>query len=329
VTVPALLLVIAGLALLSLLLGSGRLEPGAALRYLLGDPAARAQHQLGYAVGQVRLPRTIAALLVGAALGTAGALLQAVTRNPLAETGLLGVNSGAALAVVIGLTWCGVSSPYGMLVCALLGGLAASAAVLLLANGRRGATPLKLILAGAALGATFRGLASYVLLGSQATFDQYRYWTIGSLAGVTTRTCLTMAPLIALGLAGGLLCSRPLGALALGDDAARALGHRPGLVRLAAAGAVALLAGAAVAIAGPISFLGLLAPHAARRLTGHRLLARTVLSALVAAAVLLAADILARIVVRPFETPVSVLLAMVGGPLLIWLARTRHTEVGT
>ncbi|MDI3385091.1 iron ABC transporter permease [Streptomyces sp. B-S-A8] len=311
------------LALASLLIGTGSTPVGRAWDFLLGDPTARADAQLRLAVLDVRLPRTVAAVLVGVSLGAAGCLLQAVTRNPLAETGLLGVNSGAALGVVTGLTYFGVNSPYAMLVWALAGGMAASAVVLLLAaSGRAAGSPLRLVLAGSALGATFHGLTSYVLLSTQSTFDTYRYWTIGSLAGIETADTYPLLPLIALGLLVAFGCARPLGALALGDDSARSLGHHPGRIRLVVAAAVTLLAGSAVALAGPVAFLGLLAPYAARTVSGPRIASQLLLSALVAANVLIVADLLARVVIRPWETPVSVLLAFVGGPLLIWIART-------
>lgn len=318
-----LVLLLPALVLLSLLIGTGSSSVGGAWDYLVGDPAARADAQLRLAVVDVRLPRTLAAVLVGACLGTAGCLLQAATRNPLAETGLLGVNSGAAFAVVLGLTFFGADSPASLLVWALAGGMAASAAVLLFAaSGRGGGSPLRLVLAGSALGATFHGLTSYVLLGTQSTFDTYRYWTIGSLAGIETSDLLPLLPLIAVGLLTALGCARPLAALGLGDDGARSLGHHPGRIRLVVAAAVSLLAGCAVAVAGPIAFLGLFAPYAARALAGARMTAQLVLSALIAADIMIVADILARIVIRPWETPVSVLLAFVGGPLLVWIARS-------
>ncbi|MEU6285091.1 iron ABC transporter permease [Streptomyces sp. NPDC047028] len=318
-----LLALLLGLGLLSLLVGTGSSPPGRAWDYLLGDPSARADPQLRLAVADVRLPRTLAAVLVGVCLGTAGCLLQAATRNPLAETGLLGVNSGAAFAVVLGLTFFGVDSPPALLLWALAGGMAASAVVLLLAaGGRTAGSPLRLVLAGSALGATFHGLTAYVLLGTQSTFDVYRYWTIGSLAGVRTSDLLPLLPLAATGLVVALGCARPLSAVGLGDDSARSLGHHPGRVRLVVAGAVSLLAGCAVAVAGPIAFLGLLAPYTARAVAGARMTAQLVLSALVAADIMILADILARVVIRPWETPVSVLLAFVGGPLLVWIARS-------
>lgn len=311
------------LALLSLLVGAGSSSAGQAWDFLLGDHAARANAQLRLAVLDIRLPRTFAAVLVGVCLGTAGCLLQAATRNPLAETGLLGVNSGASFAVVLGLTYFDAVSPAALLVWALLGGTAASAIVLgLAASGRAAGSPLRLVLAGSALGATFHGLTSYVLLGTQSTFDTYRYWTIGSLAGVETATLVPLLPLVVVGLLVAFACARPLSALGLGDDSARSLGHHPGRIRLAAAAAVSLLTGCAVAVAGPIAFLGLLAPYAARAVTGARLAAQLALSALIAADVMICADVLARVVIRPWETPVSVLLAFVGGLLLVWIARS-------
>ncbi|KAF4406444.1 MULTISPECIES: FecCD family ABC transporter permease [Streptomyces] len=320
----ALAAALLALSLLSLLTGSNTIPMSRSWDFLTGDPSARADAHVRLAVMDVRLPRTLAGILVGAALGAAGCLLQAVTRNPLAETGLLGVNSGAALGVVVGLTYFGTDSAYGILLWALAGGVLASGVVLLLAaSGRAAASPLRLVLAGSALGATFHGMTSYVLLGTQSTFDDYRYWTIGSLANVETSTALALAPLVVAGLAIAFGAVRPLSALALGDDAARALGHHPARIRLVVAVAVTLLAGAAVAMAGPIAFLGLLAPYAARVVTGPRMAPQLLLSALVAADVMIAADILARIVIRPWETPVSVLLALVGGPLLIWIARSR------
>ncbi|AZS76284.1 ABC transporter permease [Streptomyces lydicus] len=318
-----LVAVLLGFALLSLLIGTGSSSAARAWDYLRGDPSARADAQLRLAVLEVRLPRTLAAVLVGVCLGTAGCLLQAATRNPLAETGLLGVNSGAAFAVVLGLTFFGATSSSALLLWALLGGMAASAVVLLFAaSGRTASSPLRLVLAGSALGATFHGMTSYVLLGTQSTYDTYRYWTIGSLAGVETSDLLPLLPVVAVGLLIALGCARPLSALGLGDDSARSLGHRPGRVRLLVAAAVSLLAGCAVAVAGPIAFLGLLAPYAARALAGARTAAQLVLSALIAADVMILADVLARIVIRPWETPVSVLLAFVGGPLLVWIARS-------
>ncbi len=320
-----LLLALAALMVLSLLVGAGTVSVPRSWDFLLGDPAARADERVRLAVAELRLPRTAVGVLVGACLGAAGALLQAVTRNPLAETGLLGVNSGAALGVVTGLTWFGAATGHEYLLWSFLGALAASAVVLLLAaSGRSGAGPLRLVLAGSALGATFHGLTSFVLLGRQASFDEYRYWVVGSLALADADKAWTVLPAVAAGLLIALGCARPLSALALGDDAARALGHRPGAVRVTASVSVTLLTGAAVALAGPVAFLGLLAPYLARTVAGPRTGAQIALSAVVGPVVLLGADILARLYDQPYETPVGVLLALAGGPVLVWIARSRR-----
>lgn len=318
---------VASLSLASLLVGAGTgpdaVGPGRALDFLLGAADPRAET----VVLGLRLPRTLTALAVGTALGTAGALLQAITRNPLAETGLLGVNAGAALGVVLGITYAGAEPGAGYLGWALLGGIMASAVVLLVAGSGRtavAASPLRLVLAGSALEATLRGATAFLLLGSAATYDQYRFWAVGSLVRGTTATVLSVLPAIALGLLIGLAAARPLSALGLGDDVARALGHRPRVIRLTAAAAVALLTGASVALAGPLAFLGLLAPHVARAVTGPRLTAQLPLSAGVGAAVLLVADLAARVIVRPFEAPVGVLLAAIGGPALVCIARSNR-----
>lgn len=312
------------LAALSLLIGGGEIGPGQTLSYLLGRPEALADEHLSMVVRTIRIPRTIAAVVIGVALGVAGALMQAVTRNPLAETGLLGVNPGAALGVIIGLTYVSRSqSGYAYLLWAFAGALVASLIVLLLANASRTAvSPLRLLLAGAALGSTFRGITSYVLVTDAEVFDQFRFWTLGSIVGVTTERTLQVLPAVVLGLLLTAVVIRPLSALQLGDDVARGLGHRPGLIRTLVSVAVTLLAASAVALAGPISFLGLIAPHTARAIVGPRLGAQALLSGLAGAAVLLAADILGRIVIRPYEAPVNVLLAILGGPLLLLIARS-------
>jgi iron complex transport system permease protein len=273
---------------------------------------------------ELRLPRMLAALLVGSALGAAGMLMQSATGNPLAEPGLLGVNAGAALGVVAGIAWAGAVAGPGYLLWAVLGALAGNAAVLALAHaGRRNAGPLRLVLAGIALGATFHGASSAILLSEPAGYDQYRFWVLGSLAGVTpAMTAWSAGPVLA-GLLAALLLARPLSALLLGDDSARALGQRPALLRLGVALCATVLTGSAVALAGPIAFLGLLAPHLARVLKAASLRQQLTLSAVLGAALMLLADLGARLVAQPFETPASVLTALLGAPLVVWLARRR------
>ncbi|MET7507126.1 Fe(3+)-hydroxamate ABC transporter permease FhuB [Streptomyces albidoflavus] len=319
--VTALLLLCAA----SLSLGAGEVGPGGALDYLLNRDGARADSRLALVIGDLRLPRTLTAVLVGAALGVAGCLLQAVTRNPLAETGLLGVNAGASLGVVAGIALLGFDSGYAYLVCAFTGAVVASGLVLLIAGRTGGGSPMRLMLAGSALGATFGGLTSVIVVNSAETYDRFRFWVLGSLAGVEGYGDVgRLLPVVAVGFLVAALVVRPLSALALGDDLARSLGHRPQLVRLTVAGGVTLLTAAAVALAGPISFLGLLAGFLARAVAGTRLPARLLLAGLVGAAVLTLSDIAARVVSRPYEAPVSVIVALLGAPVLIGIVRSRH-----
>ncbi|MEF3119469.1 Fe(3+)-hydroxamate ABC transporter permease FhuB [Streptomyces chrestomyceticus] len=313
------------LAAVSLCVGAGEVGVSGVLDYLLDRGGARSDPRLALVVGDLRLPRTLTALLVGGALGVAGCLLQAVTRNPLAETGLLGVNAGASFGVVAGIALLGLDSGYAYLVCAFAGAVVASGLVLLIAGRRGGGSPMRLVLAGSALGATFGGLTSVIVVNSAETYDRFRFWVLGSLAGVEGFGELgRLAPVLLVGFLVALLVARPLSALALGDDLARSLGHRPPVIRTVVAVGVTLLTAAAVALAGPISFLGLLAGFLARAVAGTRLAARLLLAGLIGAAVLVLADVAARVVSRPFEAPVSVIVALIGAPVLIGIVRSRQ-----
>ncbi|GCD42410.1 Fe(3+)-hydroxamate ABC transporter permease FhuB [Streptomyces paromomycinus] len=313
------------LAAVSLCVGAGEVGASGVLDYLLDRGGARSDPRLALVVGDLRLPRTLTALLVGGALGVAGCLLQAVTRNPLAETGLLGVNAGASFGVVAGIALLGLDSGYAYLVCAFAGAVVASGLVLLIAGRRGGGSPMRLVLAGSALGATFGGLTSVIVVNSAETYDRFRFWVLGSLAGVEGFGELgRLAPVLLVGFLVALLVARPLSALALGDDLARSLGHRPPVIRTVVAVGVTLLTAAAVALAGPISFLGLLAGFLARAVAGTRLAARLLLAGLIGAAVLVLADVAARVVSRPFEAPVSVIVALIGAPVLIGIVRSRQ-----
>ncbi|MFJ4187127.1 Fe(3+)-hydroxamate ABC transporter permease FhuB [Kitasatospora sp. NPDC089509] len=319
-------LVLLALAALSLSVGAGEVGPGRVLDYLLDHDGARTDGRLALVVGELRLPRTLTALLVGAALGVAGAQLQSVTRNPLAETGLLGVNAGASLGVVLGVSVLGVQTSYGYLAFAFGGAVLASSLVLLIAGSRGGGSPMRLVLGGSAVGATFGGITGVLIVNSPEAYDRYRVWVLGSLAGVEGWTTLRqLAPVLGAGFLLALLTTRPLTALALGDDLARGLGHRPGATRAAVAVAVTLLTASAVALAGPISFLGLLAGFLARALAGPRTGQLTLFAGLFGAAVLTGADVLARVVARPFEAPVSVIVALIGAPALIAIVRSRRS----
>ncbi|SDJ52492.1 Fe(3+)-hydroxamate ABC transporter permease FhuB [Streptomyces indicus] len=316
-----LLAAVLALAAASLCIGAGEVGAAGVLDYLGGSDSARLQ----LVVGELRLPRTATALLVGAALGVAGCLLQAVTRNPLAETGLLGVNAGASLGVVAGIAFLGVETGFGHLVWAFAGAVLASGLVLLIASGSGGSSPLRLVLAGSALGAIFGGLTSLIVVNSAQAYDGFRQWVLGSLAGIEGFGELrTLAPVLAVGFLVALCVVRPLSALALGDDLARGLGHRPGLIRVVVALSVTLLTASAVALVGPVSFLGLLAGFAARTLAGPRLFAQIGCAGLIGAGVLTGADVLARVVSKPYEAPVSVILALIGAPVLIAIVRSQR-----
>lgn len=326
-TFLVLALLVLLLALLSLGIGAGRVGVPESLRWLLqGLHSDDAQTQM--VLAELRLPRVLKAMSIGAALGAAGVLLQSITRNPLADSGLLGVNSGAALAVATGLAWQQALSPFAQIVWALGGALAGSALVAGLASARgRAVSPLRLVLSGLALAATCQSLTALSTLGRQANLDQYRFWVLGSLTHPHAGLLLPGLMLIGAGLLAAASLARPLSALGLGDELSQALGHRPVRARIAAVAAVAVLSGTAVAMAGPIAFLGLIAPYLARAWAGTGVgvgvgvggqLAGSIL---VGASLLLLADLAARLVVQPFEAPVTALLALLGAPLLIWMVR--------
>lgn len=276
-------------------------------------------------VTELRVPRTAVGLLVGAALGAAGALMQGVTRNPLAEPGILGINAGAAFAVVLAIFLLGVSSTAVYAWFALLGaGVTAVLLYALGASGRDGATPIKLALAGAVLTALLVSLTSALLIFDTQTLEGFRFWIVGSIAGRDSAVALSVAPFIFAGLLIALLAGRWLNALALGDDVARSLGQRVGRARAASAVGFVLLAGAAVAAAGPIAFVGLTVPHVARALVGPDYRWVVPYSIVLGAILLLASDVLGRVVARPAELEVGIVTAVVGAPFFIWLVRRRR-----
>jgi iron complex transport system permease protein len=275
-------------------------------------------------VRELRLPRTALGLMVGAALGLAGALMQGHTRNPLGDPGLLGVTAGASLAVVVAIAVLDLRSPSDYVWFAFAGALVGAALVYAIGSaGRGGATPTTLALAGAALSALLFALVRAVLVSDEQTLDSFRFWVVGSLAGRSAEVGWQLAPFLALGLLLALANSPALNALGLGDDVARALGQRIWLARLVGLAAVTLLCGAATAACGPIAFVGLVVPHAVRAFTGpdHRWLVPC--SGLAGAALLLLADVVGRMVVRPAELQVGIVLALVGAPVFIAIVRRR------
>jgi iron complex transport system permease protein len=275
-------------------------------------------------VRSLRVPRTILGVMVGGALGLAGALIQGHTRNPLADPGLLGVSNGAAFFVVIGIYVFGVTSLFGYVHFAFAGALAASVAVFLLGSvGRGGPTPVTLALAGAAVSALLAALTSAVVLIDVQTLDAYRFWAVGSLAGRELEIAGEVQWFLAGGAAMGLASAPALNALALGDDVARSLGHSVRRTRTQGVIAVTLLAGGATAACGPIAFVGLVVPHIVRSFTGPDYRWLLPASALAGSALILLADVIGRVVVRPGELQVGIVLALIGGPFFIWLVRRR------
>jgi iron complex transport system permease protein len=274
-------------------------------------------------VRDLRVPRTELGLLVGAALGAAGALMQGATRNALAEPGIMGINAGAALAVVVAIKWLGVGSVAAWAGFALVGAGATAVAVLALGATGRNAGAVSLALAGSVLAALLISLTSAVLVFDAQTLDEFRRWIVGSIAGREPGVTLSVLPAIAAGLVIALGAGRSLNALALGDDVARSLGQRVARARIMATVGFVLLAGGAVAAAGPIAFVGLAVPHIARLLTGPDYRWVIPYSVVLGAVLLLACDVIGRIVARPADIGVGIMAGLLGAPFFIWLVRRR------
>lgn len=316
-----LAVLVAAAALLGAAVGARTLAPAEVWSALVAPTGSEAD----IVVRELRLPRTLIALVAGAALGLAGALAQGHTRNPLADPGLLGVNAGAALAVVVAIYLLGVTTPLGYVWFALAGALVASVVVFALgATGPAGTTPVTLALAGAAVTALLTSLTYGVVIADVETLDAFRFWAVGSVAGRSLDVLVPVLPLLAVGVLLTLGNGPGLNALALGEDVARSLGQHVATTRLVGLAAVTLLAGTTVAVCGPIAFLGLVVPHVVRAVTGpdHRWLLPA--SALAGAALLTLADVLGRVIARPGELQVGVVLALVGAPFFVVLVRRRR-----
>ncbi|MDO3645509.1 FecCD family ABC transporter permease [Nocardia mangyaensis] len=278
-------------------------------------------------VRSLRVPRTMLGLLVGMALGVAGALIQALTRNPLADPGILGVNAGAAFFVALAVAIFGFTSIWSYVWFAFLGAVVVTVAVYALGSlGRGGTTPIRITLSGVAIGAVLTGITNGLMLIDPKTFDHLRFWFAGSIAGADLDVVWAVSGFVALGLLLGLSVARPLNSIALGDDLARSLGVDIKNTRTLGIIAVTLLCGAATAAAGPIGFVGLMVPHVARWLVGpdqRWILPYTVFGA---ATLVLLSDVLGRIVLRPAELQVGIVTAFVGAPVLILLVRRKKAS---
>ncbi|NEK59557.1 iron chelate uptake ABC transporter family permease subunit [Geodermatophilus sabuli] len=317
-----LVVLVAVTAALSIAVGTRSIGLGTVWQALT-DPGLASEEAV--IVRELRLPRTALGLMVGLALGVAGALTQGHTRNPLGDPGLLGVTAGASLGVVLAIWLLGVGTPAGYVWFAFAGALLGTVLVFTLGSlGRGGATPVTLALAGAALSALFFALVRAILVSDTDSLDSFRFWVVGALAGRDADVAWQVAPFLAAGLLLALLNAPALDLLGLGEDVARGLGQRIWLARLVGLAAVTLLCGAATAACGPIAFVGLVVPHVVRSVTGpaHRWLVPC--SALAGAALLLAADVIGRVVARPGELQVGIVLALLGAPFFIALVRRRR-----
>ena len=315
------LAVIAVLAFLSMAVGTRTIGLGEVWRSVSAYDPTNTDHLV---IMELRLPRTILGVLVGAALGLAGAVMQGFTRNPLADPGILGVNAGAALFVVIAISVLKISSVFGYVWFAFVGAAIAAVIVYSIASlGREGATPIKLALSGAAITAAFGAVTTAFLLMNQSTFDQFRFWQVGALAGRDLSVAGQIAPFLIVGLVLSLFLGRVLNTLSLGEDVARALGAKIGLSRAVAAAGVVILCGGATAAAGPIGFIGLTIPHVARMITGPDYRWTLPYSMLLGPILLISADIVGRIIARPGEVQVAILTAFIGAPVFIALVRRK------
>lgn len=303
----------------SITLGAANIDTATVYNALFAFDDTNFQHLI---IQTVRLPRVLAGVIVGAALAVSGTIMQGLTRNPLADSGILGINSGAAFAVVLAVFILG-NPPLS--VYAFFGFLGAGAAAILVytlgSMGRGGATPLKLTLAGVILSAFVSAFTTAILIGDRETLDKIRFWTAGSLAGREMSLVLQTAPYILAGLVAALFISRQITTISLGEDVAKGLGQNTAWVRGIAAIIVVLLAGGSVALAGPIGFVGLIVPHVVRFIVGVDYRWVVPYAAVLGAILVTVADVGARVIIRPQELPVGVMMAFIGAPFFIWLAR--------
>jgi iron-siderophore transport system permease protein len=313
VLLPAALVVLAAVAVLSAGVGAHAIGPIAVLQALFssGDPNDVA------VIRDIRVPRAVLAIAVGAALAVSGVLVQVLSRNPLAEPGILGVTAGAGFAITVGSGLGLTAGAGGQLFAAMLGAVAA--AWLVASVGRR--SPLRLLLAGVALSSVLTGIALGLRLVSPEVFDEYRFWAVGSLAGREQAPMTLPLLVIAVAVSASLLVSRQLEVAALGDAVAATLGANVARVRLMTLVLITVLAGAATAIAGPILFVGLIVPHLARRVAGASVPWLTGFAAVLGPVLLLVADTASRVLLSTGEVPVAIVTAFLGGPALIWAVR--------
>jgi iron complex transport system permease protein len=279
------------------------------------------------AVIAARIPRTVFGLLAGAALGVSGALMQSITRNPIADPSILGVNTGAALFVVIGIAYLNITSGIRLIGLSFTGALLTALFVYGIASvGYGGANSIKLALAGAAVSTALGALVNTIMLPDSQVMKQFRFWQVGSISGATWEDIRLIAPFLVIGIICAVICASPLNAMALGDEMAVSLGVKVGVVRLFAALAGVLLCACVTALAGPIGFVGLMLPHVFRQLFSGDLRVVIPMSAIGGAGLLTFSDVLGRVLGRPGELEVGIITAIVGAPVFIWIVCRTKTK---
>lgn len=320
----ALLVVLAAAIVVSIVIGAKEVSVDVVVQSIWEyDPASDAH----FVVRELRLPRALVGVAVGAALAVSGALIQALTRNPLADPGILGVSSGAAFFVAIGVGVFGVGTVLGYVWFAFAGAFLVTVAVYVIGSAGGGPPdPLRITLAGVALGAVLAGITTGLVLVNPEAFEAMRQWNAGTIAGRGYDILLPVLPFLLCGLIAGFAVAAPLNSIALGDDLAASLGTRVVLVRVIVIVAVTLLAGGATAVAGPILFVGLMVPHISRWITGPDQRWILVYSVVIGPLLVIVADTIGRVVIRPAELPVGIVSAFIGAPLLILLARRRRAS---
>ncbi|GAB3274950.1 FecCD family ABC transporter permease [Kineosporia babensis] len=318
----AALVLLAALLMLSVMIGSTAIAPSVVWDALFHPSPGLDQ----YAIRDFRLPRTIVALVVGVALGLSGALIQAITRNPLADAGILGVHAGASFAVTLAVGLLGIRDIQAYQWFAFAGALIVTLMVLTLGSTRQGRSPVVVVLAGVCVTAVLGGAREALQLTNAEAFDAMRSWNAGSVTGRPLEVVWPILPFFAVALVLAFAVSGSLNAMALGDELAVAQGVRLGRTRVLSVIALTLLAGGATAIAGPIAFVGLMVPHVARWIVGPHQSWIFAYSMLLAPSLLLTSDILGRLVLRPGEVPVGIVTAFVGAPVLIALVRRKEAS---
>ena len=315
--VCALLGVMALAAFLSIAFGAREVGLGDVLSALSGH-----LESIEAAAAASRIPRTLLAILAGAALGLSGGAMQGITRNPLADPGILGINAGSSLAIVTGIAVFGINDGYSYIGSSILGAAFAAALVYAIASlGRGGATPLKLALAGAATSAAMSALATAIVLPRNDISGLVRSWHMGGVGGATFAQIMPVLPFLLIGMLLVLFSARKLNLLALGDEMAAGLGEKVAHIRLVSALGALLLCGATTSVCGPIGFVGLVVPHFCRLLVGSDYRWLLPFSALSGAILLTLADVTGRLIARPTELDVGIVTAFIGAPVFIWIVR--------